>query len=65
MTELERARKHLGNEQCLLSFLREQGRDKSEDHGPVLAALSWLWDAQVRATLAEARERGGITLRFG
>jgi hypothetical protein len=52
MNELERARRHLGDVQCNLSFIRQQGGTKwglALSEREVLAALSWVYDAQERA----------------
>jgi hypothetical protein len=53
MTELERARAHLRQAQAVLAFARnhcvKSWSVNSSLETNVLAALSWLWDAQERA----------------
>lgn len=49
MTELERARKHLGEVQCELAFFRQQRTAPlvlQMAGDAVLAALSWVWSEQ-------------------
>ena len=60
MTELERARAHLRECQRILYSQRRawphlcQGEMLSRDESNVLAALSWVWDAQERERMAQA-----------
>jgi hypothetical protein len=56
MTELERARAHLRGCQRILAFHRTNGSISpiSVYEDPVLAALSWVWEAQQRELMPDS-----------